>query len=193
MLEYICHKCLFGHLFVSNFFIHIYSDIRLCKYFNTNIFWYSFVTKFPRMSHSDLENATVSMFFYRRTPDWKQFEPAVQFVLIIVLLLSYHCPQTKDVWGRGDDSCWLLYYLCIISLCGLHQSCCPNLEYLSLWHCLMHRDSCSLAWVGWLSWSASETLSPRNRNRNPRPFRRAFICQFLRPKLLFFFFFFTIG
>ena len=32
-------------------FIQIYSDIRLCKFIDTNIFGYSFVLKFSRGSH----------------------------------------------------------------------------------------------------------------------------------------------
>ena len=34
------------------FFIRIYSNIHSCKFFDTNIFGYSFVSKFLRMSHS---------------------------------------------------------------------------------------------------------------------------------------------
>ena len=36
------------------FFTNIYSDIGLCQILYTNIFGYSFVLKFSRMSHSDL-------------------------------------------------------------------------------------------------------------------------------------------
>ena len=38
------------------FFIRIYSDIHSCKFFDTNIFGYSFVSKFLRMSHSATEH-----------------------------------------------------------------------------------------------------------------------------------------
>ena len=34
-------------------FLRIYSDIHSCKFFDTNIFGYSFVSKFLQMSHSD--------------------------------------------------------------------------------------------------------------------------------------------
>ena len=36
------------------FFTNIYSDIGLCQILYTNIFGYSFVLKFSRMSHSEL-------------------------------------------------------------------------------------------------------------------------------------------
>ena len=41
------------------FVTRIYSDIRSCKFFDTNIFGYSVVSKFLRMSHSGIENLTV--------------------------------------------------------------------------------------------------------------------------------------
>ena len=42
------------------FLIQIYSDIHSCKFFDTNIFGYSFVSKFLRMSHSGVhEHFTV--------------------------------------------------------------------------------------------------------------------------------------
>ena len=41
------------------FFIRIYSDIHSCKFFDTNIFGYSFVSKFLRMSHSASQQLSV--------------------------------------------------------------------------------------------------------------------------------------
>ena len=44
IFEYIGHKYLFGHSFVSNLYTNIfrYSFVQICY---TNIFWYSFVSK----------------------------------------------------------------------------------------------------------------------------------------------------
>ena len=39
---------------ICQFVSRIYSDIHLCKFFDTNIFGYSFVSKFLRMSHSGM-------------------------------------------------------------------------------------------------------------------------------------------
>ena len=46
------------------FFIRIYSDIHSCKFFDTNIFGYSFVSKFLRMSHSDQYLSILSLNMY---------------------------------------------------------------------------------------------------------------------------------
>ena len=57
IFKYSCnfqYKYLFGHSFVSNKLIWIYSDIHSCNFFDTNIFGHSFVSKFSRMSHSVL-------------------------------------------------------------------------------------------------------------------------------------------
>ena len=43
---------IFGYSFVSEMFIRIYSDIRSSHFLDTNIFGYSFVSKSIRMSHS---------------------------------------------------------------------------------------------------------------------------------------------
>ena len=40
-------------------FIRIYSDIHSCKFFDTNIFEYSFVSKFLGMSHSVLNGGNI--------------------------------------------------------------------------------------------------------------------------------------
>jgi len=55
---------IFGYSFVSNNFIRIYSDIRSCNFLDTNIFGYSFVSKSIQMSHSETEQVCQSCRFY---------------------------------------------------------------------------------------------------------------------------------
>ena len=50
-VQFLKRICIRTFVRVKNF-IQIYSDIHSCKFFDTNIFGYSFVSKFLRMSHS---------------------------------------------------------------------------------------------------------------------------------------------
>ena len=53
---------IFGYSFVSKFLIRIYSDIRSCHFLDTNIFGYSFVSKSIRMSHSGADHCFMILF-----------------------------------------------------------------------------------------------------------------------------------
>ena len=51
----IFNKNIYSNIRSSKIFhMNIYSDIRSCKFFDSNIFGYLFVSKYSRMSHSDL-------------------------------------------------------------------------------------------------------------------------------------------